>query len=142
MKLSEAIRLGAMMKPQHFDTESWFTTKKVDRDSGFLKLLGLRRSVECSCVMGAAIEGANLDDEMLQGENGWPQKWRLKQKIACPQCGVSNNASAGFDLRLYDVLTHLNDHHRWTREEIADWVESIENAQTAPVATQQEAHQC
>jgi hypothetical protein len=28
-----------------------------------------------------------------------------------------------------NTVTHLNDDHRWTREQIADWVATIEQAE-------------
>jgi hypothetical protein len=35
--------------------------------------------------------------------------------------------SAGFSERLYDLIIHLNDDHHWSREQIADWVETLDN---------------
>jgi hypothetical protein len=46
----------------------------------------------------------------------------------CPACG---------DLTAFGpfiTILHLNDHHKWTREQIADWVQTIEDAQTPPLA--------
>lgn len=79
MKLSEAIRLGALLHPQCFDT------MVLHNDSG---------SVVGTCALGAAAE-------------------------------------AGFKLHTVDILlrskiTRLNDRAGWTRERIADWVESFE----------------
>lgn len=115
MKLSEAIRLGAMMKPQ-----------------GFEVLIADGRS----CAIGAAADaiGANVDDSS-GSMSAVPPKLRTAFPLLsvcadspCPskdcgviRCGVSS------------VIIHLNDTHRWTREEIADWVESRE-ALAAPVA--------
>ncbi len=28
--------------------------------------------------------------------------------------------------RLFEQIIHLNDYHKWTREAIADWVETVE----------------
>lgn len=126
LRLSEAIRLGAMLKPQHHDSRKFFIESGGYTSNGPLGLtVG---GFECSCVMGAAIEGADLqDDDAIDGSTGWPKTWGLKREMECPQCDdyeVEN---------LYEVLTHLNDDHHWKRERIADFVESIENAQPAEV---------
>jgi hypothetical protein len=33
------------------------------------------------------------------------------------------------------LIFHLNDHHHWTREQIADWVETIERAQEEKIGS-------
>jgi len=38
--------------------------------------------------------------------------------------------SAGFSERLYDMVIHMNDDHRWTREQIADWIETLDDVPT------------
>lgn len=42
--------------------------------------------------------------------------------VRCPSCGDS--------WCLVDCIIHLNDAHRWTRGQIADWVETLEQAST------------
>ena len=35
--------------------------------------------------------------------------------VPCPQCGSTE----------MDTIPHLNDSHRWTRERIADWLDTL-----------------
>lgn len=105
MRLSEAIRLGAMLRPQalnHFITEAGAT-----------------------CAFGAAFEaiGRNIvaeADILCSGD--------AMQAWAICDVDVLNPVSLEMDV-LYSVVTSLNDFHGWTRERIADWVESIERSQ-------------
>lgn len=93
MKLSEAIRLGAMLKPQAFG--------KLSDGVG-------------TCALGAAEDAVGMS---------WFAAWPLQHPAftaGCPACKYVPD--------VIDQATpaHLNDVHRWTREQIADWVESIE----------------
>lgn len=97
MPLSQAIRLGAMLHPQGFG--------------------------ECfdgvgTCAFGAAREAIGIDPGWPMVTDKWP--WMSRYVVGkCPQCGV--------DAALPSIVSmHLNDGHRWTRERIADWVESEE----------------
>lgn len=98
MKLSEAIRLGAAMKPQAFD--AYF-------DNGGTCALG---------AAGDALGDVHLDDNI---PNTWPKEWSATEeriaKAGCPECGETKGVSR--------IVPHLNDYHRWTRERIADFVE-------------------
>lgn len=101
LKLSEAIRLGAMLKPQAFDA-----------------LVSGEGGKGGSCAIGAAIEafGIEMDEfacDLLAARVSFPV-------VGCPCC-----LAAGFGKKL-DVIMHLNDVHRLTREQIADWVATIE----------------
>lgn len=116
MKLSEAIRLGALLKPQGFGSRSGHS------------------AAEHTCAMGAACEAAGLEtyltyDAML---TAWPF---LKAQRMCPCPDGQPYDSAVSCRQLFsgthttiDLLWHLNDGHKWTREAIADWVESVERA--------------
>jgi hypothetical protein len=97
MKLSEAIRLGAMMRPQAFRT--------LLTDGG-------------ACALGAALlaVGARPEEAVRSALNRWP--WASTVSADCPRCGRSRT--------VFRVITHLNDRHRWTREQIAKWVAGIE----------------
>ena len=97
MKLSEAIRLGAMMMPQAFRT--------LLTDDG-------------ACALGAALlaVGARPEEAVRSALNRWP--WASTVSADCPRCGRSRT--------VFRVITHLNDRHRWTREQIAEWVAGIE----------------
>lgn len=113
MKLSEAIRLGAMLRPQAF-------RKAFDKEG--------------SCAWGAAKEAVGeLDGEPAQL---WP--WIVSSFPTCPQCGHSH--AIGF---VSVVSACLNDNHKWSRERIADWVEAVEQLNEAqkssPVAQMERA---
>jgi hypothetical protein len=54
--------------------------------------------------------------------NRWP--WALTVSANCPSCGRS--------CPVFGVITHLNDNHRWTRGQIAEWVAEIEPTDLAP----------
>lgn len=113
LRLSEAIRLGAMLRPQGF---------------GHLFSHGK------SCALGAAKEAIGM-----KGKRGKSTAWKMGQTFDFPaywpwlrmavthpvkeyQCGPDcRHASDAFW-----VVMHLNDHLRWSRERIADWVESVE----------------
>jgi hypothetical protein len=102
LRLSEAIRLGAMLKPQGF---GWFNTD----DGG-------------TCAMGAAMQAAGHIRD-------WPVV--KKSPAACPACPlvrVSDNTHNATGA----MIVHLNDDHRWTRERIADWVATLEAQDSAP----------
>lgn len=100
MKLSEAMRLGSMNKPQAFGA--------LIRDGA-------------TCALGAAYEATGVlvcdDDDDKKGVVRFPI---LDAVSGCPACQFVHNEYIGF------VITHLNDEHRWTRERIADWIETRE----------------
>jgi hypothetical protein len=105
MRLSEAIRLGAMLRPQVFHAF---------------------RTARGTCAFGAAVDavGLTLDAsdpaaiaDALIGQ--WP--WLQGKRVRCPECTRRRVPGA--------VISEcLNDEHRWTRERIADWVETLEPA--------------
>ncbi len=102
MRLSEAIRLGAMNKPQGF---GWY-------DDG-----------AATCAMGAAMEAVGCSKQPLITKRMWPVL--VQSPASCPACDLVLHGSD----RLFAVgaiVVHLNDEHRWKREQIADWVESLE----------------
>ncbi len=90
MKLSEAIRLGSMLRPQSFGT---FFSK----DGG-------------TCALAAAQE-AGFDNIDV-----------MTRVVESPFYGHTSSLAA--------CVVNLNDHHRWTREQIADWVETVEPSET------------
>ena len=101
MKLSEAIRLGSMTSLQAF---------------GMMKNYGNGNT----CALGAAREAIGLD--------AWCAiEWPL-QDVACPVCQevrfVLSSAIRDYSCSgLFYAIAHVNDVHRWTRPQIADWVE-------------------
>lgn len=112
MKLSEAIRLGALTGPQCFE------------------LICLD---DATCAIGSAFKAIGK----LNVLSFTYQQFRVEFPIVlivdqqpCPACGDELHLSFG-----HSLIPHLNDTHRWTRERIADWVEGIERAQEAKIET-------
>lgn len=104
MKLSEAIRLGAMLRPQ---------------GTGVLFAQGR------SCAFGAALEAVGVTvvefaDAHDFGDkspgNLWP--WLKTTEVCHPETGRLGRAG--------DIVVSLNNRHGWTREQIAEWVASQE----------------
>lgn len=152
MKLSEAMRAGAKIRPQGFGQ---FNT--VRRLRWYERLLGRKAEIG-SCAWGAAVEaagGGTREHVITEGESmtpfrpnhaltlqqsavgqvvqvaDYPFEWRLITDSAsdCPQCGRKQ--------LVFQLITHLNDDHRWAREEIAGFVERLEQAlESAPAFTQ------
>lgn len=111
MRLSEAIRLGAMMRPN----QAFYNLYDVDD--------------EATCALGAAAEALGiLDTEAIGG--GYtakaPVEWKafVLQTVQCPECHYSID-------KVDACIVHLNNEHRWSRERIADWVEALEKPPAA-----------
>lgn len=106
MRLSEAIRLGAMLKPQAFGDFSDGTG---------------------TCAWGAANEaiGKSVDDDYVDDE--WMDVCHAD--VRCPECGDcrgTTDKDADGQSRVASLIEHFNDDHLWTRERIADWLEGVE----------------
>lgn len=115
MKLSEAIRLGAMLKPQAFNelVENWPIGQTVMGQ--FIETEVQART----CALGAACDAVGQLYNDRECDDIFPQ---LKQVSVCPEgCSDFHVAS-----NLFDVIPHLNDTHQWTRERIAAWVATVE----------------
>lgn len=114
MRLSEAIRLGAMLRPQGRDV---FMDEQ-----------------HRTCALGAALDAIGQLDR--RGLGHIPSQWEWcwygmgldGDRYPCPAGRCSYKSGA---LR---VITHVNDHHGWTRERIADWVATIEPREEPPAA--------
>lgn len=103
MRLSEAIRLGATMKPQGF---------------GSLLVVG-SNGREYTCAMGAAFDAVGAAQDIRAVAFVFPGYSRKVFPI-CDACKLP--ARVG----VTSMVMHLNDAHSWTREKIADWVEEQE----------------
>jgi hypothetical protein len=110
LKLSEAMRLGAMLSPQ-----------------------GFSEAGDGRCALQSAGDAEGITSIT---SDGWPAtpymqltaRWPiLGTQRGCPLC--SWGRAFDDDCVTRKVIWHLNDTHRWTREQIADWVQTIEDAQ-------------
>jgi hypothetical protein len=124
MKLSEAIRLGAMLRPQAFG--GFFGFEHVvpkGKCARMLARLGLREMdlALSSCALGAAIESVGGDASICSRAHGLLDRFEILWggRIRCPAC-IAHRVNA------FSLIYHLNDEHRWTRERIASWVATIE----------------
>jgi hypothetical protein len=118
MKLSEAIRLGAMATEQGVGNGSLLSTTST-------------------CALGAARFAGNVaclsdTDAYEQLPKRWPI---LLEKVSLPR--DTSHYSACHQRVLMEGVWVLNDCDGWTREEIADWVETIE-LQTTPAMSRKE----
>lgn len=101
MKLSEAIRLGAMLKPHSSAGPSYDGTK--------------------SCALQAAGDALRLRPPYdyrtpyCELEDLYPF---LSKRVRHPVLGGVGAVES--------IIFNLNDSLKWTREQIADWVEGIE----------------
>jgi hypothetical protein len=73
-----------------------------------------------TCALGAALDASGHLDDCI-GDVGWffPLV-TVVDASPCPVFGCDHDANK------YSTVPHLNDDHRWTREQIADWVATIE----------------
>lgn len=113
MRLSEAMRLGAMLRPQ---------------------VEGVYFAFGGSCAIGAAIEatgGDIADEESHEAHIVAHFGWIDKAKTNCPACQDRDEVGC--------IITHLNDVHEWTRDRIADWVATIEPQEAQPESVDSEA---
>lgn len=105
MKLSEAIRLGSMLNPQGY--------------------FGFKNGITgATCAMGAAFDaaGITIGDDIFTALRQFPLS--LKSIIG-PFGSVMSVAC-----HIYE----LNDEHKWSRERIAAWVETIELREEKAIA--------
>ena len=123
MRLSEAIRLGAMLKPQGYEM-------LIDQGD--------------TCALGAAFDACGLITEGFDGFSEEDYEARVfplfpllrQATLPCPACGFTPYIDGE---NFTDNIAHLNDEHRWTRERIADWVATVEAAQAMEVTRTEDA---
>jgi hypothetical protein len=105
IKLSDAIKLGAMLKPQGRGADSI-------------------SSADESCAIGAALDACGVPVSQRLGRFGYVEanmRWHFlfdMRDRCCPECGLVAN--------VMDIIWHLNDVHKLTREAIADFIATIE----------------
>lgn len=122
MRFSEAIRLGSMLRPQFFG-------RAIGR---------LPDGTIATCANGAALEAAGAalwfveDGGCVRVNDGptdeppWGHFAGLEESCPIPGCMVEACST------IAGIAGHLNDDHRWTREQIADWAESLEAKHLKP----------
>lgn len=127
MRLSEAIRLGAMIT-------------RPDRSGAFANYDPMLRQICQTCAMGAAfvaLTGLDMDVYIdTSVENLASALPIMITQAECPvqDCKRTVPSLAMIDriregaITVADVASHLYEDHRWEREEVADWVETIEQA--------------
>lgn len=112
MKLSEAIRLGAMLHEQC---------------AGMMELRNSDGDVIATCALGSA-RAAGFP--IKENRRGYAVEHSADESILCPLRNPDGAPCRVWDAAtirgLYLVIAHLNDVHEWTREQIADWVETVE----------------
>jgi hypothetical protein len=116
--LSEAIRLGTALRPNQA-----------------FNVLFDPADPTATCALGAASEAVGILD--VTQRNSYvgkaPKSWRWTSTrwgvlYSCPSCWWRAEGQ--------DIIIHLNNDHRWTRLQIADWVEVCERELT-PQPTQE-----
>lgn len=129
MKLSEAIRLGSLLRPQKLrgnlstngvpigQITSWDQVTETCALTAALQAIG-RVWRRCDGVMGG-VRGDTVPGTMIID---YPASWMFVVP-PCPVCAKSWRA-------VYNMVPHLNDDHEWTREQIADWVATVEPQET------------
>lgn len=131
MTLADAIRLGSMLKPQSF-------TDLLEIPEETVTLMGEAITVVGgihTCALGAALDAVGklptmtewmeFDGKVDDMFTCFPEYSAL---VACPV--------TEFVKELGSLVAELNDKHHWTRQRIADWVESVVLA--LPAATPRE----
>lgn len=104
MTLSDAMRLGAAMVPQAFGDS-------IVRNG---------ETISAACAWAAISIGIGSPPHVLAMYRRFPE---LHNTLPCPECDKSGYF--GGLLTLEELITHLNDDHRWTREAIADWIDTL-----------------
>lgn len=108
MKLSEAIRLGAMMKPQCSDGA-------MVSDDG---------TAVCAIGAGALAVGIAVANA--------PECYHaVRERFPVLGAAATHPLQGNEPRTVEGVIWNLNDSSGWTREQIADWVETVERAQVA-----------
>lgn len=118
ISLSDAIRLGAMAKPQAF-----YGPDPTMRLADYPAM----------CAIAAAAFAVGADYLTYKDEY---ERWPIlsNYNVSCPACGELHVH------RMMGVIWVLNDLHQWSRERIADFVASHEAAEVARTAVAVDPH--
>jgi hypothetical protein len=125
MKLSDAIRLGSMTVPQHFGALFLFERPYVQNDD--------IPPILSACAAGSALMAIGVLDKGRGWSTAtyWP--WTADMSVTCPY-GDGRKI-------VCDMIVHLNDSHMWTREQIADWVATIEPTEMTEIQEPEVIHE-
>src|SRR5262245_27054933 len=125
MKLSEALRKGIAEHPmQTFNALYFVEDVKVDGHARIVR----------SCAMGAINVGLGLARLMpltpgstfyVVTTDPFPDEQIVTLRIVC-ECPAIPCYYESRGSNIASQILHLNDDHRWTREEIAKWLEHKE----------------
>lgn len=107
MKLSEAIKEGAKIRPQSFGQFFGGTDNPHEITS---------------CAIGAAYEAACGMASIRDANDGLVE---LGKAVHVDFKSYVTEPLFGRNLGLYRTIIMLNDDSKWTREQIADWLETI-----------------
>lgn len=108
MRLSEAIRLGGMSRPQC---------------TGVMARLSLDGQIESICALGAAGFAAGLDLKAVE-DSDWELLYDQFPLLRMEHPDTPDRID--FACNLGHLIYQMNDSLLWSRERIADWVEGIE----------------
>ena len=87
----------------------------------------------CSCALGAVLEAASLiftipdKDDLIFGFQAAAYKLYLTDKF--PVLKEQVYQAGGPEVALFSAIIAKNDHMDWTREQIADWLPTVELVQ-------------
>lgn len=132
MRLAEAIRKGAMQHPQWFGMFRGWRGDGATEELHTCALMAAHEGVygELPAPFLAAMSEAEIEKHVLSELHAaFPQLKDAATAYTCPAGDRCNRHPAPPDryhIDLRSMIVHLNDYHRWTRECIADWVESVE----------------
>lgn len=119
IKLSEAIRQGAQLRPQ--TKGSYFTiADNPDSES--------EEAIVCSCALGAAYEtitgdtlpympSSTIDKDLIANTIEAQTSISFTKQVFPPHLAYGTS--------LFSAICDLNDRQDWSRERIADWLEGI-----------------
>lgn len=103
MKLSEAIREGAKLRPM-----------------GYVSYFPMNNKGElCSCAFGAAYEALMANTDYV-----YFNKLEAMVGVDTVEAQLKSPLNDGV-YSLFTVVTDMNDSHKYTREEIADYIEQF-----------------
>lgn len=110
MKLSEAIRLNGMMKPQGKGNDS--IVSRV-----------------APCALGGALQSIGRQPEdMREAYRILVEEWPWISHVTLCPCGHPHIRCTHPWMTVAAVIWTLNDLHGWSRSAIADWVQQFESS--------------